>query len=581
MKRWTPHVTSRETFFKDFPASVVVFLTALPLCMGIALASGAPIEAGIFSGIIGGLVVGWFSGSPMQVSGPAAGLTVLVFEITTKFGYQSLAIILIVAGLIQFGLGMLSLGRLFRAVSPAVINGMLSGIGLMLILSQLYIMCDASPRESGLQNLLNAPQLLMNLFSSSANNIDAALLGVATIAALIAWKRFAKGRLATIPAALVAIIACTAFAAAINLPVKHIDVPDNIFSAVRLPSLTTIAQLDPWDVARFAAALAIIASAETLLSAAAVDKLHNGVRTKYDKELKAQGVGNMLCGLVGALPMTGVIARSSINVHAGAQTRLSAVMHGMWLLVAVMLMPGVLRLVPVSSLAALLLYTGFKLIDGRAIAKLWDYGKRLVVIYAVTVVAIVTTDLLMGVLIGVVLSIAKLIYTMARLHVTLEPHGNRTVMHLRGAATFISLPVLADALAEVPSNTELHVCLDELDYVDHACLELIMDWEKQHASTGGKLVIDWGELRGMFRHKRRPQSMRKVRHLSAISTPAAGTGAAAGTALTAGTGAATSTLVVPGTHCALIATAEEAAAHNDPALNAIDAHELELEPMAQ
>lgn len=516
--KWNPQVTNKENLTKDFLASIVVFLTALPLCMGIALASGAPVEAGLITGIIGGLIVGWFTGSPLQVSGPAAGLTVLVFEIITKYGFKSLSVILLVAGILQIAMGYFKIGQIFRAVSPAVINGMLSGIGMMLIFSQLYIMSDFTPRENGLNNFLGLQKLFADIFVPNSPHLSAFVLGCAAIGILVAWKKFAKGPLATIPAALVAVGTCTVIATIAQLPVHYVQVPDSLFTAISLPDFGTISHLRPWNIARFSMALAIIASAETLLSAAAVDKMHTGPRTRYNKELTAQGIGNVLCSLVGALPMTGVIARSSVNVQSGAKSRLSAIMHGLWLFIAVMALPSILRLVPIASLAALLCYTGFKLIDKNEIKKLWDYGPRLVAIYALTVVAIVTTDLLMGVLLGVVLSIAKLVYTMARLHCTVERDGPKTLLHLRGAATFISLPVLANALEEVPPNTELHVCFDELDYVDHACLELIMDWEKQHETTGGSLVLDWGELRAMFRHKRRTQSQRQ-RHLNPIGPP--------------------------------------------------------------
>ncbi len=308
--------------------------------------------------------------------------------------------------------------------------------------------------------------------------------------------------------ALVAVLTATITCCALNLPVKHIELPESILSGVKFLDFASISQMDPWAIARFSIVLAIIASAETLLSAAAVDKLHRGPRTKYDKELIAQGFGNTICGLVGALPMTGVIARSSVNVMAGATSRRSAILHGIWLLVAAFAIPGLLRMVPIATLAALLLYTGLKLIDIKAIRKLWDFGPRLVGIYVITTIAIVSTDLLVGVALGVVLSIFKLVYTMTRLKVSIDRIENKSILHLRGAATFLSLPVLADALDSVPANTELHVCMDELDYVDHACLELIMEWEQTHAATGGTLVMDWGELRAMFKSKRRARHSR-------------------------------------------------------------------------
>ncbi|MBA3855391.1 MAG: SulP family inorganic anion transporter [Cyanobacteria bacterium PR.3.49] len=525
MIRWNPHVTNRESFTQDFLASLVVFLMALPLCMGIAIASGVPVEKGIITGIIGGCIIGFISGSPLQISGPAAGLTVLVYEIVSRHGLEALAVILVCAGVLQLGMGFAKIAQIFRAVSPAVINGMMSGIGITLVLSQMYVIAGMHPHAEGLHNLLHVPSIFANLSDPTTTAMESMDIGVITILSLILWKKFAKGKLAAVPAPLVAVLAGTLVANLFNLPVKHIPLPDNVFAAVHLPNFGAVSQIDPWAIARFALALAIVASAETLLSAAAVDKLHRGPRTQYDKELIAQGVGNTLCGLVGSLPMTGVIARSSVNVMSGAKTRQSAILHGFWLLIAAVAIPGLLRMVPVATLAALLLFTGCKLVDTKAIKKLWNFGPRLVGIYAITAIAIVTTDLLVGVLLGVVLSIAKLVYTMTRLNVSIESLEGKTVLHLRGAATFLSLPVLADALHTIPENTELHVCMDELDYVDHACLELIMDWEAQHQSTGGTLVMDWGEVRAMFKSKRRqrhprlqPATLAGAHHAEHLST---------------------------------------------------------------
>lgn len=502
-------VTTKETFWKDFLASIVVFLTALPLCMGIALASGAPIEAGILTGIIGGIFVGAISGSPLQVSGPAAGLSVLVYEIIQQHGFAGVSLMLVLAGIIQALAGAFKLGQIFRAVSPAVINGMLSGIGLLIFFSQIYVMMDLKPKGSGLANIGAMPAALASAISSpSSPQAQAFFIGLVTIAVILIWRRIAVGRLKAVPGALVAVLFATGYATICQSSVAYVTLPANIFSAIHLPNLSVLSQFNHSEIFNDAFALALIASAETLLSAAAVDRMHRGQRTQYDRELLSQGIGNTICGLIGGLPMTGVIARSTVNVYAGAKTRMSAILHGVWLLAFVLLIPKVLQLVPVSCLAALLVYTAFKLIDVKAVRKLWSYGKRLVAIYAATIIAIVTTDLLTGVLIGVVLSFAKLIYTMSRLDVRVENNTGRTVMHLQGAATFISMPKIADALEQVPPNTELHVSLDDLDYVDHSCLELIMDWEKRHQSVGGTLVVDWGELGAMFKHKRKMRTQR-------------------------------------------------------------------------
>jgi MFS superfamily sulfate permease-like transporter len=228
--------------------------------------------------------------------------------------------------------------------------------------------------------------------------------------------------------------------------------------------------------------------------------MHEGPRTNYDRELFAQGVGNTVCGVLGVLPMTGVIVRSSANINGGAKSRLSAILHGVWLLIFVVALGFLLRQIPTASLAAILVYTGFKLIDFKAFRQLGEYGKSEVVIYAATVAMIVLTDLLTGVLVGIAMAAMKLLYTFSHLEarLTVDEREHSAVLSLYGAATFIRLPVIASKLESVPRGTELHVDFQHLDYIDHACLELIMSWAQQHEKTGGQLVIDWESLHARF-----------------------------------------------------------------------------------
>jgi MFS superfamily sulfate permease-like transporter len=241
--------------------------------------------------------------------------------------------------------------------------------------------------------------------------------------------------------------------------------------------------------------VAFIASAETLLSAAAVDRMHSGQRSDFDRELSAQGVGNMLCGLLGALPMTGVIVRSSANVQAGATTRYSTIFHGMWLLAFVMLLSNMLQSIPVASLAGVLVYTGFKLVDLKAFRSLGRYGRMPMFTYAATALSIVFTDLLTGVLIGFGLTLAKLAWKASRLKVSLIDLPKEGEMELRlvGAATFLKVPALTRVLASIPAGATVHVPLNHLSYIDHACLELLEEWGRANAAKGSKLLIEaWG-----------------------------------------------------------------------------------------
>lgn len=625
---------------KDFLASIVVFLVALPLCMGIAIASGTPVASGLITGIIGGLVVGILSGVPLQVSGPAAGLTVIIYDIVQRFGLEMFGLVVLIAGAMQIAAGGLRLGQWFRAVSPAVIKGMLGGIGVLIFASQFHVMVDDKPKGSGLENLISIPDAvaksmempkfhgsdvrefrsqmlrdvgelhrrqvrlrerlaehtervqsdgestalkiehpeqyaaeqkehtaeladvvaklcafetklddgdrsrricasaeaalrksrdavkdladqglndlalkgqrdaensLNELLGNLKNHGIAAQIGLLTILAIVLWQSLAPNSLKLVPAPLVAITIATIAAASFVLPVLYVEVPDRLWEEIHFPT-TAVIHNAPWgELVKLALLIAVVASAETLLSATAVDQLHSGPRAKYDRELVAQGVGNMLCGAMGALPMTGVIVRSSANVQAGATSRKSAILHGLWLLLFVVALGSVLRMIPTASLAAMLVYTGYKLLDVKSIKKLNEFGWGEVVIYFVTVGMIVATDLLTGVLVGIGLAAVKLLYTFSHLKVRLDtaPDKKSARMQIEGAATFIRLPALATKLEDVPAGAELHVDFDNLEYIDHACLDLLMNWAKQHESTGGRLVIDWDSLHANFRRELR------------------------------------------------------------------------------
>jgi MFS superfamily sulfate permease-like transporter len=496
------------TWRHDFLASVVVFLIALPLCMGIAIASGVPSEkaaaVGIITGIVGGIVVGMFAGSPLLVTGPAAGLSVLVYELVQTYGWEKIGIIVLLAGGIQFVAGMLKFGQWFRAVSPAVIHGMLAGIGVLILVSQFHIMLDDKPREDGIANIIALPEAVWRgiVPTENASHDTAARVGILTIAILVFWKKLVPSRLKSVPAPLVAVVAATAVTVLLNLPVNQVTLPNNLTDAITLPAFSELTTWAAWQPLLIAAlSIAFIASAETLLSASAVDQMHQGPRTRYDRELMAQGLGNMASGFLGALPMTGVIVRSATNVLAGARSSKSEIMHSVWLLTFVTLFPFILRWIPTASLAAILVYTGFKLVNVKIIPELLKYGKSEVLIYFATIVAIVAFDLLTGVIVGFSLSILKLLATFAHLRVWIEdePHKRRTTLFLEGAATFLRLPRLATKLESVPVGRELHVHFEGLDYIDHACFDLLMNWGKQHAATGGSLVIDWESLTARVR----------------------------------------------------------------------------------
>ncbi|MEU9912639.1 SulP family inorganic anion transporter [Streptomyces sp. NPDC051001] len=459
----------------DLLGSLVVFLVALPLCVGVAIASGVPAELGLVTGIVGGLVAGVLPGSSLQVSGPAVGLVVLVCEAVQRYGVRALGVLVFGAGLVQLGLGLLRLGRWFRAVSVAVVQGMLTGIGLVLIASQVYAMGDASAPGGGLgrlAGLVSLPGVLDPVALS---------VGGATLAVLLLWPRWKRGA-RLVPAPLVAVGLAAAVTGVFGLGVRRVEVR-GLLDAVRLPEAADLGRLTEVGVLGTVIAFALIASAESLFGAAAVDRLHGGRRIDYDRELIAQGAGNAVCGVLGALPMTSVIVRSAAGgtpfgeVRAGARTRASRVLHGVWLLLFTVVVPGVLGVIPVAALAALLVHAGCGLVPVREVRVLWRGHRGEVVVLAVTAAAIVVGNPFEGVLVGLALAVAKTAWDATLVQVETEDGGEAgIVVRVLGHATFLRLPKLLDALEALPRDREVRLELGGLRHLDHACAAALEEW---------------------------------------------------------------------------------------------------------
>ena len=478
---------------RDFTASIVVFLVAMPLCMGIAVASGMPPEKGLLTGIIGGVVVGLIAGSPLQVSGPAAGLAVIVFELVREHGLAALGAILVLAGALQVLAGVVKVGGWFRAISPAVVHGMLAGIGALIVVGQFHTLFDAKPLSSGLENLAALPGRLFGLEPTNIAGTELALaLGVLTIVLMIGWDKLKPTALKLIPGALVGVVGATLVAFGFGLDVVRVAVPDSLASAVTVPGNDFLSSFLSPTIIIAAVAVAFIASAETLLSAAAVDRMHDGVRTDYNKELRAQGVGNLLCGIAGALPMTGVIVRSSANVQAGAITRMSAVLHGVWLLGFAALLPWLLREIPMATLGAVLVVTGWKLVNVTHVRELFrHHGVLPAVIWAATLVIVVAEDLLTGVLVGIALSLIEVIPHVKRLKLGVDHHeaDEHAAISLSGTATFVQLPRLSDALDRAPIGKPVTIDVRNLAAVDHSCAELFREWLARRRASGASVTL--------------------------------------------------------------------------------------------
>ncbi|MFT0137329.1 SulP family inorganic anion transporter [Alcanivoracaceae bacterium MT1] len=488
-------MTTLRTLPSNALASVVVFLVALPLCMGIAIASGVPPAKGLLTGIIGGLIVGFISGSPLQVSGPAAGLAVLVFELVRTHGLAALGPVLLLAGLIQLVAGVLRLGVWFRVTAPAVVSGMLAGIGILIVLSQLHVMIDASPLASGLDNLVAFPgAVAAALGGDGEGSLVAGLVGIGTIACMWLWDLYRPTAWRFVPGALIGVTMATLGSLWLALPVKRVELPANLADAIDWVTPLSLGALADPRLLVAALAMAFIASAETLLSAAAVDRMHSGPRANFNRELSAQGVGNMLCGALGALPMTGVIVRSSANVQAGARGRTSTILHGLWLLALVSLVPGVLQSIPVACLGGVLVYTGFKLVDLKTIRSLRQYGGVPPLICITTALSIVLMDLLSGVLVGFALTLLKLLWSTSKLRTELVvKSNNQAELSLSGTATFLRVPQLAKILADIDPGTHLRIRMSRLQYIDHASIELLEDWRLSARAQGGRMEIIDGD----------------------------------------------------------------------------------------
>ncbi|MGI5129392.1 SulP family inorganic anion transporter [Pseudonocardia sp. CA-107938] len=473
-----PETASREprrrftwtTLRADVNASLVVFLVAVPLSLGIALASGAPIMAGLIAAVVGGVVAGLLGGSPLQVSGPAAGLAVVVAELVARFGWGVTCAITVGAGLLQVLFGATRLGRFAQAVPPAVVHGMLAGIGITIALAQLHVVLGGSPQTGVLDNVLGLPAQL------SAHVTGAAAIGVLTIAIVVAWPLLGLPR--AVPAPLVAVVVATVLAG-FFADVARVDLPGGLLDAIALPVLPQ----DDWAaVAGAVLTVALIASIESLLSAVAVDRMQPRVRTAVDRELIGQGAANTVSGLLGGLPVTGVIVRSSANVAAGARTRTSAVLHGVWVAVFAIALVGVIELIPLAALAGLLVVVGARLVRPQDVRTAREHGE--LAVYVVTLAGVLLVNLLAGV--GLGLAVAGLLMVRravrTRVHLETPDDGPRRVA-IGGTLSFLSVPLLARVLGQVPAGAPVHVDL-VVDYLDHAAFDHLDAWVRRHRATG-------------------------------------------------------------------------------------------------
>ncbi|MFD8420536.1 bifunctional SulP family inorganic anion transporter/carbonic anhydrase [Streptomyces sp. NPDC059466] len=470
----------------DLSASIAVFLIALPLSLGIALATGAPLQSGLVAAAVGGLVVGRLGGSPLQVSGPAAGLTVVTADLIHRYGWRTTCAITVLAGIAQLGLGCLRVARTALAVSPAIVHGMLAGIGVTIAVAQLHVVLGGTPQSSVLQNFRALPAQLARVHPGAVS------MSLLTLALLFAWPRI-PGRvghvLRTVPAALVAVAGATAVASLTGLVLPKVDLPSW--------SSHALAGLPEGPVLGIAAAVlttTLVCSVQSLLGAVAVDKLVAGRpelqarvgRSRLDRELLGQGAANAVSGALGGLPVAGVAVRSSANVQAGAVSRNSTMLHGVFVVIAALLMVPILELIPLAALAALVMAVGIQMVSLHHIRTVTRH--REVVVYAVTTLGVVLLGVLEGVALGVAVAVVVAMQRLARTRITHEERGGVHHIHVCGQLTFLAVPRLSRALHLVPRGTSAVVELDG-SFMDHAAYESLQDWQQAHIAQGGTVEL--------------------------------------------------------------------------------------------
>ncbi|MCA9109046.1 MAG: bifunctional SulP family inorganic anion transporter/carbonic anhydrase [Planctomycetaceae bacterium] len=490
-----------QTISADATSGLVVFLVALPLCLGVALASGAPLFSGVLSGIIGGIVVGLISGSHTSVSGPAAGLTAVVSAQIALLGtFEAFLTAVLIAGLMQIALGVARAGSIAEFFPSSVIKGLLAAIGVILILKQIPHLFGHDTDPEGEMSFLQPDH--ENTFSELLAIIGdlhwgAALVGIASLAILIVYGRYSLDKKLKVPAPLIVVVVGTMMKFAFDRTADstwqigqshlvQLPVAKGLNEFVGFLQMADFTQLTNPAIYTAAISIALIASLETLLNVEAVDNLDpHGRVSPPNRELIAQGVGNITAGLVGAIPVTSVIVRSSVNINTGGRTKAATVFHGFLLLFCGVLLPQLLNQIPLSCLAAILLMTGIKLASPELVKQMWRGGKDEFIPFMTTTASIVLTDLLTGILIGLCVSIAFILYSNFKKPVTriVEKHvgGEVVRIELANIVSFFNRPSISRALQEVPDGGQVLIDASQSDYIHPDILQLITDFENKTA----------------------------------------------------------------------------------------------------
>lgn len=507
-----------KTIKNDLPASIVVFFVALPLCLGIALASGAPLFSGLIAGIVGGIVVGGLSGSKIGVSGPAAGLAAIVLTaIGTLGSYQNFLVAVVLGGIIQIIFGLLKAGIIGYYFPSSVIKGMLTGIGIIIVLKQIphFFGYNADPEGDFAFFQLDGENTFSEILSTVSNiQLGSTIIGFIALGILLLWDKVLSKKskiFQLIQGPLVAVIFGIVFYLvtqnndSLSIADKHlvsVPIPENaasFFGQFSLPNFNAILNIDVWIVAF---TIALVASLETLLCVEATDKLDpNKNVTPTNRELFAQGTGNIISGMIGGLPITQVIVRSSANIQSGGRSKMSAIIHGFFLLISVILIPRLLNKIPLSVLAAVLFIVGFKLAKPALFKKMYDLGWKQFIPFTVTVLGIVFTDLLkgigLGLAIGIVVILIKSYQNSHFLHIEDKSNGKHKIkMTLAEEVTFFNKGAILKELDSLPIDTYLELDVRKTRYLDNDIIEILEDFsiKARERNIDIKIISERGEV---------------------------------------------------------------------------------------
>ena len=516
----------KENWHSDLLSGFLVFLIALPLCLGIAMASGFPPMAGIISAIIGGLLVSRINGSYVTINGPAAGLIVVILDAVAELGqgdamagYRYTLAAIVIASVLQVLLGVFKAGKLSAFFPASVVHGMLAAIGIIIMAKQIHTMLGVKPEATSLfGTIAEIPHSLIHM------NPEVGLIGICGIGLLIAWSLIKNKHLKMIPAPLLVVIIGMALGQYFDLDHIHkflflpeteflpehefsigpaflVSVPENFMSGFYFPDFSKVATLEFWEAV---IAIWLVGSLESLLSAAAVDKLDPYKRdSNLNRDLAAVGAGNVLAGLLGGLPMIAEIVRSSANVNNGAKTGWANFFHGAFLLFFVALFPKLIHEIPLASLAALLVFTGFRLASPKEFAKTLEIGMDNFVVFIATIIGVLATDLLLGVAIGIVVKLVihfsrglKLGNLFKIAYDVNETSPNIFHIKVSGAAVFSNFMALKSLLAEFPQQKTVSFDLSDAELIDHTVMEFIHHFSHEYKLAGGHC-----EIVGLDRHK--------------------------------------------------------------------------------